>query len=429
MSLENVFTSSLHYRDPKAALAWLERAFGFEITMAIDGPPEAPEMCHYEMSSAGRGRIMIGAEWAEWVRSPAERRRGEHPDRARAARRRASTSTASGPGPPGPMIVAEPEDQFYGDRTYRAVDLEGPPVDVLDARARRHPGRGRGGDRPADHGHRLAVSAPAAPLDETLAALADPVRRRAVELLAERPAPGRRAGRRAGHHAVGDEQAPAGAAPERARRPRPTPSSTPGSGSTRCARRRWPSCGPGSTPPSGAGRSSSPPSPSTSSVTAVTDASRGARGAAGAPPPPSGPSPPSPSEIGQWWRPNGLFQFTEGRTGTLAFEPGPERAAGRDLRRRRRRSSIGHVRVWEPPHRLVVSWRQASFADDQETELHVRFEDVDAPAARPASPSSTSAGTRIPAEHAARHGFPLASFQLRFAEWWQELLAGIAEHV
>ena len=68
---EPIFTSSVHYRDPKAALAWLERAFGFEITMAIDGPPEAPEMCHYEMSHEGRGRIMVGAEWTDWVRSPA----------------------------------------------------------------------------------------------------------------------------------------------------------------------------------------------------------------------------------------------------------------------------------------------------------------------------------------------------------------------
>ena len=27
-------------------------------------------------------------------------------------------------------------------------------------------------------------------------------------------------------------------------------------------------------------------------------------------------------EIGQWWRPNGLFQFTRGRSGVLSFEPG-----------------------------------------------------------------------------------------------------------
>src|SRR5262245_15775794 len=66
-----VFTSSVHYRDPKGALGWLEDAFGFEVTMAIDGPPDAPEMCHYEMSCDGQGRIMVGAEWNESVRSPA----------------------------------------------------------------------------------------------------------------------------------------------------------------------------------------------------------------------------------------------------------------------------------------------------------------------------------------------------------------------
>jgi uncharacterized glyoxalase superfamily protein PhnB len=121
---ENVFTSAVYYRDRKAALAWLERAFGFEITMAIDGPPDEPAMGHFEMSCAGAGRIMIGAEWADWTRSPAAvggantqsvqvQLSGDldaHCDRARAS---------------GARIVAEPEDQFYGDRTYRAIDPEG----------------------------------------------------------------------------------------------------------------------------------------------------------------------------------------------------------------------------------------------------------------------------------------------------------------
>lgn len=119
-----VFTSAVFYRDPKAALRWLEEAFGFETTMAIDGPPEAPQMGHYEMSCQGRGRIMIGAEWDDRVSSPAgvggrntqtvhvhlEGALDEHCERARAA---------------GATITAEPDDQFYGDRTYRAVDLEG----------------------------------------------------------------------------------------------------------------------------------------------------------------------------------------------------------------------------------------------------------------------------------------------------------------
>ncbi len=119
-----VFTSAVYYRDPKAALRWLEQAFGFEVTMAIDGPPDTPEMCHYEMSCQGQGRVMVGAQWADWVSSPAgvggkntqtvhvrlPDGLDQHCERARAA---------------GATITAEPVDEFFGDRSYRAVDIEG----------------------------------------------------------------------------------------------------------------------------------------------------------------------------------------------------------------------------------------------------------------------------------------------------------------
>jgi uncharacterized glyoxalase superfamily protein PhnB len=117
------FVPALSYRDPKAALDWLAKAFDFELTMAIDGADD-PTQGHYEMAYRGRGRVMIGGEWNEWMRSPAstDGRTSSsihvevphdidaHCDRARAA---------------GGRIVAEPEDQFYGDRVYRCVDPEG----------------------------------------------------------------------------------------------------------------------------------------------------------------------------------------------------------------------------------------------------------------------------------------------------------------
>jgi uncharacterized protein YndB with AHSA1/START domain len=133
-------------------------------------------------------------------------------------------------------------------------------------------------------------------------------------------------------------------------------------------------------------------------------------------------------QIGQWWRPNGMFQFSDGRTGTLAFEPGPE---GRLVETYADGSTfvVGHIRAWDPPHRLVLSWRHASFAPEQETELHVRFDDVD-DAAGPAAQTRVTVEhfgwDRVPPEHAARHGIPLATFQLRFAQWWQELLGALA---
>ncbi len=109
-----------------------------------------------------------------------------------------------------------------------------------------------------------------------------------------------------------------------------------------------------------------------------------------------------------------------GRRGVLAFEP----AVGGRLTETYADGSvfvIGVIGVWEPPRRLVVSWCQASFSPEQSTELHVGFE--------PAGPGETRVSIEhygwdaLPAEHAARHGFPLPAFQLRFAEWWRALLA------
>lgn len=122
MDDDNTFVPALFYRDPKAAVDWLATAFGFELTMAIEGPD--PGQCHYEMGNEGRGRVMVGGEWNEWARSPAS---GDgrntasvhvavshdldaHCQRARAA---------------GARIVAEPADQFYGERVYRCTDPEG----------------------------------------------------------------------------------------------------------------------------------------------------------------------------------------------------------------------------------------------------------------------------------------------------------------
>lgn len=129
-------------------------------------------------------------------------------------------------------------------------------------------------------------------------------------------------------------------------------------------------------------------------------------------------------QISEWWQPNGLFQFTPGRTGTLAFEPGPE---GRLVETYADGESfvVGHIRVWDPPHRLELTWRHANFTSDQETELHVSFDDIDGIHHQTRITVEHYGWDAIPTEHAARHGFPLATFQLRFAEWWQTLLQAV----
>jgi uncharacterized protein YndB with AHSA1/START domain len=129
-------------------------------------------------------------------------------------------------------------------------------------------------------------------------------------------------------------------------------------------------------------------------------------------------------EIAAWWRPNELFAFTTGRTGTLAFEPWLD---GRltETYDDGAAFEVGRITEWEPPERLAFSWRQASFAPSQQTEVRARFE---------VAGSDTRVTVEhfgwdsIPREHAARHGFPLAAFQQRHAEWWQALLHSFRSH-
>ncbi len=126
-------------------------------------------------------------------------------------------------------------------------------------------------------------------------------------------------------------------------------------------------------------------------------------------------------EIGAWWRPSDLFPFTD-RKGTLSFDPGPD---GRLVETYEDGTAftIGEVLVWEPPQRLALTWRHASFDADQSTELHVTFAGV---GDETRVVVEHYGWDRIPADHAVRHGFPLPATQQRFAEWWQGQLARLA---
>ena len=64
----SAFTPALFYKDPFAALDWLERAFGFERSMVITEASGA--LGHAEMRF-GDGTIYVGKEWADFTVSPA----------------------------------------------------------------------------------------------------------------------------------------------------------------------------------------------------------------------------------------------------------------------------------------------------------------------------------------------------------------------
>ena len=128
-------------------------------------------------------------------------------------------------------------------------------------------------------------------------------------------------------------------------------------------------------------------------------------------------------EIGAWWRPNGLFQTTPRAPGVLAFEPG-EGGRLTETLANGKVFEIGRITAWEPPARLVFSWRQATFPPDLHTEVEVRFE----PVGEETRVSVEHRGfDRVPAGSAALHGFPDQALLMRLAEWWRKLLTSYGE--
>ena len=128
-------------------------------------------------------------------------------------------------------------------------------------------------------------------------------------------------------------------------------------------------------------------------------------------------------EIGLWWKPNLLFNFTPRSPGVLAFEPGE---GGRlvETLPSGKVFEIGRIRVWDPPARLVFGWRQATFAPGQDTEVEVRFEALGEETRVTVEHRGWDS---VPQEHVARHRFPDELFLRRHGEWWQALLASMKE--
>lgn len=114
--------AAVYYRDPRAALDWLEKAFGFKRQFVVSGDDD--RVFHSEMRF-GDSYLMVCSEWPDlpWASPVSVDGRNTqsmhvqlqdgidaHCERALAA---------------GAVIVREPSDQFYGDRVYAVRDPEG----------------------------------------------------------------------------------------------------------------------------------------------------------------------------------------------------------------------------------------------------------------------------------------------------------------
>lgn len=132
-------------------------------------------------------------------------------------------------------------------------------------------------------------------------------------------------------------------------------------------------------------------------------------------------------EIGIWMRPSPLFETTP-RPGRLSFQaPDKDGSGGRLIETRAggKVFEIGKVLAWEPPSRLVFSWRQANFPLDLHTEVEVGFDAV-------------GQETRVSIEHrgfdrtppgAARHGFSDQVLLMRLADFWRTQIGRLGEQV
>jgi uncharacterized protein YndB with AHSA1/START domain len=129
-------------------------------------------------------------------------------------------------------------------------------------------------------------------------------------------------------------------------------------------------------------------------------------------------------EIDQWWRRGLAYRVSGKGRGVLVLEP---RVGGRLYESVLSKSGTklfdsGEVRVWQPPERLVFSWRAVNFAPDEETEVEVTF------TAQRASTLVTvvhRGWSKLRLDHPVRHGQPVEQFIREHGLWWGQLLTSL----
>jgi uncharacterized protein YndB with AHSA1/START domain len=132
-------------------------------------------------------------------------------------------------------------------------------------------------------------------------------------------------------------------------------------------------------------------------------------------------------EIDLWWRRGPRFRFGR-RPGVLSFE---SRLGGRLFESFPSESGtyvqeVGRITVWEPPSRLVFTWRNVNFADHESTEVEVSF----APAESGTLVTVQHRGwAALRSDHPARHGLQGADFSRMIGLWWGDLMTGLREFV
>ncbi len=413
------FQRRIDYQTAAAAIDWLCRSFGFEVRLKVEG--DGGRIEHSELTF-GAGLIMVAQEGP----------------RAEVAYPR-SPKTIGGYNTQSLMVLVDGDDTHCCQRaaaccrrwmitpilrSTTTAKTTGPTA----ATARPIRKGTTGGLPSASAIRRIDMSTPG--LDQTLLALADPTRRRVVELLGKKP---RRAGELAAALSVSSPRlsrhlrVPARAAClktraliiERARQPNNCVRSGFGiaarlagrgrgfldrrarglQGARRAHQAKTVTLRPGTLAPSGDQATVSVVvAVDVADAFAVTGGNRsGGNAAAFLSWPSSGRLP--------WSGVGGRLFQTPWRPSSGAFE-------------------VGRVTAWEPPARLVLEWRNANFAPGERTEIEVLFEPA-------------GGGTRVTVQHRgwaalrpdhpARHNLAGSAFSRMMGLWWGDQLTALRE--
>jgi hypothetical protein len=136
------------------------------------------------------------------------------------------------------------------------------------------------------------------------------------------------------------------------------------------------------------------------------------------------------NEIDGWWRHGRRFRMAEPSTMSL------ERGVGGRLTEtwvedgRERTREIGVVTIWDPPRRLLLTWRAANFEpSDPSTEVEVTFERAIGGSGEGTLVTLEHRGwSRVRPDHPVRHGEAPEVFVARLGRWWGDLATALREH-
>jgi uncharacterized protein YndB with AHSA1/START domain len=130
------------------------------------------------------------------------------------------------------------------------------------------------------------------------------------------------------------------------------------------------------------------------------------------------------NDIDRWWRRGFKYRHSDSASSLLRIEPGTGGRLFESFERGEMQHviEVGRIRVWQPPQRLSFTWRNATFAEHEHTEVDIEF-------------AATRSGTLItvthtglaalPASHPARHGLQGRDFARMIGMWWGEQLTAL----